>query len=223
MEELTTAQIAVRVGKTERTVQRWIKNGKLPARPLADNRYGVNLADLEHLKLPAHLTEYGENALEVMQLRYPSEEKYEQLQYSIGDLTERLEDAEKKIERLQYRLDQILKEMRENAANKKKAPARRPSPKKKRKRLKIGDIYLDSILPPDLVSLTAFAERHNVPWSMVTRAIKDYQLFPERGTWKDGWRTIKVAIDERERKTFYELFHGRPTFKRCDTCPHAWR
>jgi excisionase family DNA binding protein len=89
MEELTTAQIAARVGKTERTVQRWIKSGKLPARLLADNKYGVNPADLEHLTLPAHLTESGAMVLEVMQLRYPSEEKYEQLEYSIEELTEK--------------------------------------------------------------------------------------------------------------------------------------
>lgn len=223
MEELTTAQIASRVGKTERTVQRWIRSGKLPARPLADSRYGVNPQDLEHLRLPEHLSETGASVLEVMQLRYPSEEKYEQLQYGIDDLTERLEDAEKKIERLQYRLDQILKEVRQKDTGKKKAPARRTSTKKKRQRLKLGDIYLDSILPLDLVSLTAFAEQHNVPWSAVTRAIKDYQLFPERGTWKDGWRTVKVAIDERGCETFYELFNTRPTFKRCDGCPHSWR
>jgi hypothetical protein len=223
MEELTTAQIAARVGKTERTIQCWIRSGKLPARPLADSRYGVNQADLEHLRLPEHLSETGASVLEVMQLRYPSEEKYEQMQYSIGDLTERLEDAEKQIERLQYRFDQVLKEVRENATGKKRASTRRTSSKKKRQRLKLGDIYLDSILPLDLESLTVFAEQHNVPWSAVTRAIKDDQLFPERGTWKDGWRTVKVAIDERERKTFYELFHERPAFKRCDGCPHNWR
>jgi excisionase family DNA binding protein len=223
MEELTTAEIAARVGKTERTVQRWLKSGKLPALPLTGKRYGVNPKDLEHLKLPEHLTESGEIALDVMQIQYPLEERYEHLQFTIDDLTERLHDAEEKIERLQYRLDQILKEVRENASGKKKAPTRRKSTTKKRNRLKLGDIYLDSILPLDLVSLTVFAEQHGVPWSAVTKAIKDYQLFPERGTWKDGWRTVKVAIDERGCKTFYELFHGRPGFTRCNACPHTWR
>ena len=175
MEELKTAQIASRVGKTERTVQRWIKSGKLPARPLADNRYGVNPEDLKRLRLPEHLTESGAMVLEVMQLRYPSEEMYEQLQYSIGELTERLEDAEKKIEGLQYRLDRVLEEVRENANSKKRPSTRRTRTKKKRNRLKLDGVYLDSILPLDLMSLTEFAERHNVPWSVVTRAIKDYQ------------------------------------------------
>ncbi len=54
MEELTTAEIAVRMGCTERTVQRWIKNGKLPALRLANHRYAVNPSALQHLALPEH-------------------------------------------------------------------------------------------------------------------------------------------------------------------------
>jgi hypothetical protein len=220
MEELTTVEIAARIGKDQRTVQRWLKSGKLPALPLANNRYGVNPNDLEHLTRPKHVTESGKITLEVMQIQYPLEEKFEHLQLRVEDLSAQLYDAELKIEHLQYRLDQILKEVRENAASKKKAPARRTS--KKRKRLRRGEIYLDSLLPLDLVSLSAFAEEHGVPWSAVTKAIKDYELFVERGTWKDGWRTVKVAIDERGRATFYDLFHQHAKFKGCEDCPHKW-
>jgi excisionase family DNA binding protein len=219
MEELTTAEIAARIGKDKRTVQRWLKSGKLPSLPLAGSRYGVNRSDLEHLARPEHVSESGQIALEVMQIQYPLEEKFEHLQLTVDELKYRLHDAENKIERLQYRLDQILKETRENATTKKKAPARRT---KKRTRLKRGEIYLDSILPLDLVSLSAFAEDHAIPWSAVTKAVKDYELFPERGIWKDGWRTVKVAIDERGRATFYDLFHTHAKFKRCDECPHKW-
>ena len=68
MEELTAAEIATRIGRTERTVQRWIKNGKLPALPLANHRYGVNPSDLQHLALPEHISETGEIVLEAMRL-----------------------------------------------------------------------------------------------------------------------------------------------------------
>ena len=163
------------------------------------------------------MSESGQIALEVMQIQYPLEEKYEHLQLTVDELMYRLHDAEIKIERLQYRLDQILTETRENATIKKKASTKRT---KKRTRLKRGEIYLDSILPLDLVSLSAFAEDHAIPWSAVTKAVKDYELFPERGIWKDGWRTVKVAIDERGRATFYDLFHTHVKFKRCDECPH---
>jgi predicted RNase H-like nuclease (RuvC/YqgF family) len=67
------------------------------------------------------VSESDEIALEVMQIQYPLEEKYEHLQLTVDDLMYGLHDAENKIERLQYRLDQILKETRENASTKKKA------------------------------------------------------------------------------------------------------
>jgi len=75
MEELTTAEIAARIGKERRTIQRWLKSGKLPALPLADNRYCVNRSDLEHLARPEHATESGKSTLEIMQIQYPLEEK----------------------------------------------------------------------------------------------------------------------------------------------------
>src|ERR1700730_14241577 len=134
MEELTSAEIAARVGKDQRTIQRWLKSGKLPAIPLADNRYGVNTGDLEHLARPEHVTESGKVALEVMQIQYPLEEQFEHLQLRVEDLASQLYGAERKIEHLQYRLDQILKETRENATSKKKVPARRASKKRRLRR-----------------------------------------------------------------------------------------
>ncbi|MEO6890918.1 MAG: hypothetical protein ABI456_15890 [Ktedonobacteraceae bacterium] len=215
-----TAYVALpRIGKNTRTVQRWLKSGKLPALPLAGSRYGVNPKDLEHLARPEHVSENGEGVLEIMQIHLSLEEKFEHLQLTVEDLRDQLSDAENKIERLQYRLDQILKETRENAPARKTTAARRT---KKRKRLKRGEIYLSSLLPLDLVSLAAFAEQHGVPWSAVSKAIKDYELFVERGTWKDGWRSVKVAIDERGCATFYDLFHTHAAFTRCNACPHKW-
>src|SRR5438552_17042310 len=101
MEELTAAEIATRIGRTERTVQRWIKNGKLPALPLASHRYAVNPSDLSHLALPEHVSETGEIVLEAMKLQMPLEEKLEDLRYTVDDVRERLHEAESKIERLQ--------------------------------------------------------------------------------------------------------------------------
>ena len=116
-----------------------------------------------------------------------------------------MHEAESKIERLQYRLDQIVKATKDNASDKKKSTT---TGRKKRPKLRRGEILLSSILPLDLISLTAFAELHSIPWSAVTKAIKDYELFPERGNWRDGYRTVKVSIDERGCATLYEVFHG---------------
>src|SRR5947209_12473231 len=98
MEELTTAEIAARIGCTEGTVQRWIKSGKLPALPLANHRYAVNPSDLAHLALPEHVSETGEIVLEAMKLQVPLEEKLEDLRFTVDGLMERLHEAENKIE-----------------------------------------------------------------------------------------------------------------------------
>lgn len=45
--EITTTQAAVLIGKSERTIQRWIKLKKLKACELPDGRYMVNTEDLE--------------------------------------------------------------------------------------------------------------------------------------------------------------------------------
>src|SRR5947208_8919874 len=156
MEELTAAEIAARIGRTERTVQRWIKNGKLPALPLANHRYGVNPSDLQHLALPEHISETGEIVLEAMRLQVPMEEKLSDLQLTVDDVRERLHEAESKIERLQYRLDQILKATKDNADGKKKSTT--AGRKKNRPKLRKGEVVLSSILPLDLTSLTAFAQ-----------------------------------------------------------------
>ena len=61
IEELTCAQIAARVGMSERTIQRYISKGKLPARPLARNRFAVESDDIDALILPEHAIETTES------------------------------------------------------------------------------------------------------------------------------------------------------------------
>lgn len=52
MEELTPTQIGARLGVSERTVQRWIRSGKLKATLQANGYYLVDLADIDALKPP---------------------------------------------------------------------------------------------------------------------------------------------------------------------------
>src|SRR5262249_2588191 len=44
--EVTARQAAELIRKGERTVRRWIKDGRLPARHIASNRYAIKVADL---------------------------------------------------------------------------------------------------------------------------------------------------------------------------------
>ncbi len=48
-QEMTRKQIAVRLGVSERTVQRWIKSEKLKAQEIAHHRYLIEEGDLEAL------------------------------------------------------------------------------------------------------------------------------------------------------------------------------
>jgi hypothetical protein len=57
---------------------------------------------------------------------------------------------------------------------------------------------------------------------LVRKAVEDGRLFVERGNWRDGYRRVKVAMDERGCAIFYELFHQHPKFHWCDECPHSW-
>ena len=84
MEELSTTQIAARIGRSERTAQRYIASGKLKAVPLANNRYAVESADLEALLLPTH----GEPADTGTRLRL------DVLEYQVDNLQRRVATLE---------------------------------------------------------------------------------------------------------------------------------
>lgn len=57
IEELTAAQIAARIGLSERTIQRYISDKKLPAKRLAHNKYAIDSNDIDDIKLPEHYNE----------------------------------------------------------------------------------------------------------------------------------------------------------------------
>ncbi len=51
-QEMNTTQIGVRLGISKRTVQRWIRSGKLKAKEIAHHRYLIEENDLEALIFP---------------------------------------------------------------------------------------------------------------------------------------------------------------------------
>lgn len=58
LEQMTAAQMAVRVGISERSIQRWMQEGRLQAKRLEDSSlYEVETADLDHLRLRGHREE----------------------------------------------------------------------------------------------------------------------------------------------------------------------
>ena len=79
--EVTTTQAALLIGKSERTIQRWIMLKKLIARELTDGRYMVNTADLEPFM----------------------QQSDETLLARVETLEQEVEDLERQIEALEHR------------------------------------------------------------------------------------------------------------------------
>ncbi len=71
-EDLTTTQAAKLCGRSDRTIRRWIKAGKLPARQLEPNRYTIKASDLDKI---AGLTSPKPTKHMIMQARIQALEK----------------------------------------------------------------------------------------------------------------------------------------------------
>jgi excisionase family DNA binding protein len=158
-EELTTAQMARRVGATQCTVQRWIKSGELPAKATRSSHYAINLLDLVELSLPLR----ADATPKEKRLSYDELfEKFIEVQFDLDDLPHRLGQAEDKIERLNRRATELNRRRKATTTRCKKRETRR-------------------LLPYDYTPWRAFARLHGIPESTVAGAIKEQTLHVERG------------------------------------------
>ncbi len=197
---LSTREMAQQAEVDVRTVQRWIKQGKLQVEVLPHGKYRVNPLDLIELSLP--LTERAAATPTKRRLSY--DELYDrliQVTFEVEELEHRLTQAEQKIERLERQRTQ----------------ARSSTPMKRKKRSSRSR----STLPRDLVTWRSFARLHSIPESTVARAIRDERIWVERGFWTVDGRTVQEALDYVGIKQFIDLFEEHPRFTECDECPHG--
>jgi DNA repair exonuclease SbcCD ATPase subunit len=75
-------------------------------------------------------------------------------------------------------------------------------------------------LPKTLASRRAFAALHDVPDSLVVKACNTGAIAATSGKWLYKSRIIFQALGARGQADFYQLFHTRPGFTRCNQCPH---
>jgi hypothetical protein len=75
-------------------------------------------------------------------------------------------------------------------------------------------------LPKTLASRRAFAALHDVPDSLVVKACNTAAIAATSGKWLYKSRVIFQALGARGQADFYQLFHTRPGFTRCNQCPH---
>ena len=93
-------------------------------------------------------------------------------------------------------------------------------PKRKAKRAKSKRVR-GKRLPGSLVLLRVFAEQHHVSIHAADRASKAGKVAVVRGKWLVNSRYATEALGERGQYDFYEAFHERVGFTRCDRCPHG--
>ncbi len=202
-EDLTTQEMAEQAEVTIRTVQRWLKSGKLKAETLPHGKYRVNPFDLIELSLP--LTERAATTPKKRRLSYDElHDTMIHLTFQVEALDIRLEKAERTIEQLKK---QGASTSRSTSTKKRTSKAR------------------STTLPSDLVTWRSFARLHDIPERAVAKAIKDQNLWPEQGYWKVKGVVVKEVLDYVGRKQFVELFENYPSFLECEDCPHnahAW-
>src|SRR6266699_2775301 len=96
--EITPVQAASLLGKSERTIQRWIKLKKLPARLLTDGSYRIKVEDLEKFRQDDEslLARVEVLEQEIAELKRRLEETNVRLIYRFGEL----EDLARRVDAL---------------------------------------------------------------------------------------------------------------------------
>jgi hypothetical protein len=76
-------------------------------------------------------------------------------------------------------------------------------------------------LPRALVLLRVFANQHHVSMKQASAAGKAGKIAVIRGKWLVNSRWATEALDQHGQSEFYEMFHRRVGFTRCEQCPHS--
>ena len=124
------------------------------------------------------------------------------------------EPVEQRVAELEHRIQQLECQV-EALLSKQGAP--------KSARRALAREHMTGSLPRNLVSLLAFAQRHNVAETKVLAHV-DINLLPaKRGEWTDAdGAVITLALDAKGRAAFHQLYHGVPPFLECSQCPHSY-
>jgi hypothetical protein len=221
-----------------KTFGRWLEKAKI------DPSKQVNLADprqkyLTEEQILMLAREHGR------EMHFPAPEQSEDAKASVtlATLDDRLTTLE---EVIAHRFDQVEEQVRTLIADLRRdlvaqanitpapreyAPAPTPRPAKTvlaahapartstKKRTKKG--ARAKPLPRALVPLSVFKSEHKVSDKAVEYALDKQKITVERGKWTHNNRNVMIALGQQGRHEFYQLFHEREGFLRCEQCPHA--
>ena len=193
IEELSSTEMAVKLGVSERTVNRWIKDGRLQARLLKNHRYEVDSEHLLSLAVPEHSSAVFDR---------------------LTTLEQTVTDLAAEVEQLRSALQTVTEQLAQLVAT---APTR-ATPRQSREQ---AEGPMASQLPGGLVGAISFGKLHNVPETTIRKAISAGRLPTQKGEWKAGRAIIREALGQEGRAKFYELFSHNEHFLPCVDCPHT--
>lgn len=203
---VTVSQLAAYVGRSERTVQRWL-NGeqqkiRLEAQDLGNGYYEVSEAELQHLARQ----EFSTAALDTLQ-------RIEANQIAILNRLERIEawiaegGTRRQISPIKQQIARAGPEQ-EESSDTQVGQEPRSAP------------VIVSQLPGGLVGWRAFARLHGIGESTVQKAIEKGKLEIEPGEWKVEKAIVKGALNQAGRARFYRMFRANVHWQNCPDCPH---
>ena len=133
-----------------------------------------------------------------------------------------------RLDALQRELTEIA-QMQQTASQGSHAPQTKPSttpavlqtPIKKTTTRRRAKKPRAKILPRGFVPLTVFRQEHGISEKAVDYARGKKKFVEEHGKWLYNGKMIMIALSRQGQHEFIEVFHERPEFHRCNTCPHT--
>ena len=194
---VTIQEAARRCGVSDKTIQRAIRAGTLPARYPLPNRCEIAISDLDSF-MPGHVQTATKQ-------RLTEQQASGHVQAEMG---QRVAALEQRVQQLEHLVAALL--------DRPVAP-KRPSRAKARE-------HTTGPLLKQFVSLLAFARHHNVAESTVQTHMGMGLLPVKRGAWTNTDGTeVKLALDSSGRTAFYQLYRSLPYFMKCPQCPHGYQ
>lgn len=188
---LSAVEASKQSGISEKTIRKWIRQGRLKATErLVDGRrvFAIRQEDLEA----------------VLRDRNTIPERSD-------TLAERVERLERTVSTLQRQIEMLTADQ---------APTIAPAPRKSGPlSAPAGDVK--STLPPGYIGFREMARRHNISISTVQKALDSARLVATEGQWIVGRASVRQAFDREEQEAFVRMYGGREDFQQCDDpeCP----
>lgn len=202
--DITIQEAARRLGKSEKTLRRWVHDDKIPAR-MVEGRYVFTESDIE-----AH-------------------RGTQETQVGYDDLIERIEVLEATVARLEASIEQVQVHIWDIVYSPLEQSETRVYPNVQEKQEKPVQVGRHSQathggvfgLPDGLKGWRSFAALHGIAPSTVQKAIETGRLTIVSGKWTVGRASVQGALDATGQAKFYELWHNLPKFQTCPNCPHS--